>query len=289
MKFAWLVLKSAIQKVPILKYVLGVAGLAAAASIMKSFPNSGGKIIVKELSIIFIFMILLVAISYLGIKDKKYANLKYIIVAAILSLMTLTFVAIFTSVFFNFPKKISEVFNMGPDAYEFRIKLSGKLRLGPEYPTFFGDTLILELNSDDKVAQIEKSGRCRFSEIPDIYENQTLRIELKSKYWKLENDSLTLTDKHQTVWLTPNNVLGELSGKVTDSKRDKPISNAQVEIENTIYHTDSSGNFNANVSIENQKASYRVRVTKMGYDSWVGESTPETKQPISVLLNRSNK
>lgn len=102
------ILKDAIKQVPALKYALGVAGIAAAAALIKSVLNDF-RVAVFGITVMVVLMTVLVIFAKLtaiASKDFKLPALILMWFSLLLVLAVSSF--LFTSTFFNWPIKLKD-------------------------------------------------------------------------------------------------------------------------------------------------------------------------------------
>ena len=106
-----LIIKEAISKVPIVKYALAVAGIAAAAAIVKSFQLEGAqKFPIITIMVMLACMILLFLFSTLTrAKDPVLKGCGYVLVVSTVLITCTAAFFLMTSVFFKWPTAIAEI------------------------------------------------------------------------------------------------------------------------------------------------------------------------------------
>jgi hypothetical protein len=102
------ILKAAINKVRVLKYALGILGIGSALAILKTFEIENYKIPVFSIVIFLILMLFLYLISKIASSKEKHSRNASNFLIYFVTILICVWAAFFTSsVFFDFPKPIS--------------------------------------------------------------------------------------------------------------------------------------------------------------------------------------
>jgi len=102
-------LKEAISKVPFVKYALGIAGIAAAIAIIRSFGIDNSSVPIISILVMLGFMVLLFIFSTLTkSKERPLKIAGYVLVYTTVLITCISSVLLATSVFFDLPKPINE-------------------------------------------------------------------------------------------------------------------------------------------------------------------------------------
>ena len=103
------ILKAAINKVPFLKYALGLLGIGSALAIFKTFKIENYKIPVLSIVIFLVLMLFLYIISKIASSKEKHSRNASNLLIYFITILICLWAAFFTSsVFFDFPKPISK-------------------------------------------------------------------------------------------------------------------------------------------------------------------------------------
>jgi len=103
------VLKEAINKVPFVKYALGIAGVAAAVAIIRSFGIDNTSVPIISILVMLGFMVLLFIFSTLTkSKERPLKIAGYVLVYTTVLITCISSVLLATSVFFDTPKPIDQ-------------------------------------------------------------------------------------------------------------------------------------------------------------------------------------
>jgi len=103
------ILKEAIDKVPFVKYALGIAGIAAAVAIIRTFGIDNGSIPIISILVMLGFMVLLFLFSTLTkSKERPLKIAGYVLVYTTVLITCISSVLLATSVFFDTPKPIDQ-------------------------------------------------------------------------------------------------------------------------------------------------------------------------------------
>ena len=93
-------LKKAIEKVPFLKYALGIVGVAATIAIIKSLGIDNYKVPVASISILLGLMLLLVLIAKIANSKSKTERIAGYILIYLIVLLIAAFSVLFTTSIF---------------------------------------------------------------------------------------------------------------------------------------------------------------------------------------------
>ncbi len=136
------ILNAAIQKVPFVKYALGVAGVAAAIAIIKSFGiENYSSIPVISILIMLGFMVLLFLFASLTrVNDRPLKIAGYILIYTTVTITCVSSILLASSIFFDRPKPITQYGIFQKDKIDTSMKKK--------------DTLSVEknINKSDKIA-----------------------------------------------------------------------------------------------------------------------------------------
>ncbi|WP_445908611.1 hypothetical protein [Yeosuana sp.] len=103
------ILKEAIDKVPFVKYALGIAGIAAAVAIIRSFGIDNSSVPIISILVMLGFMVLLFLFSTLTkSKERPLKIAGYVLVYTTVLITCVSSVLLATSVFFDVPKPIEQ-------------------------------------------------------------------------------------------------------------------------------------------------------------------------------------
>ena len=103
------ILTEAISKVPFVKYALGIAGIAAAISIIRSFGIDNSSVPIISILVMLGFMVLLFLFSTLTkSKERPLKIAGYVLVYTTVLITCVSSVLLATSVFFDTPKPIEQ-------------------------------------------------------------------------------------------------------------------------------------------------------------------------------------
>jgi hypothetical protein len=101
-------LKEAVEKVPFVKYALGIAGVAAAIAIIKSFGIQSNHIpIIGILIMLGLMVLLFIFSSFTSSVDQNLKRGAYILVYTTIFITAVSCFLLASSVFFDFPKPIA--------------------------------------------------------------------------------------------------------------------------------------------------------------------------------------
>jgi hypothetical protein len=103
------VLKEAIKQVPALKFALGVAGIAAAAAIIKSLVSDPRVAVFGIILMVILMTVLVVFAKLTAIASKDFKLPAMILMWFSLVLVMAVSSLLFTSTFFNWPMKLKDV------------------------------------------------------------------------------------------------------------------------------------------------------------------------------------
>jgi len=190
------------------------------------------------------------------------------------------------------------------EPFDFTVKLMPKpdIKLSPAHPPLDDAKLILHLANESKPAEIKPigkhSGEFDSKNIAPNYRGHFVRVQLEDAaglnrpvLWRLEQDSVRLDGKSQTLWIVLDNNLGLIRGSVQDAHNDaQPISGAIVETKGISGTTDSLGRYTLRIPLELQEAEYQVTARKSGYDAATGRVRPASPNPeLHILMPRSHE
>lgn len=98
-------------------------------------------------------------------------------------------------------------------------------------------------------------------------------------------DSVTLSGKSQVLTITPDGLLGTVSGKVRSEQDATFLSGVEVEIEGVLDTTDARGNFNIAIPTDKQKNRYIYIAQKKDYQTKT-EPFEFDGEPIEIRLKK---
>ena len=101
-----LILKRAITAVPAVKYALGIAGIAAALAIIKTFLTEPRVALFGTIIMIILMVILFVFAKLAAVAKKEIRHAIIVLVWFSLLIFIATSIFLFTSVFLNWPKNL---------------------------------------------------------------------------------------------------------------------------------------------------------------------------------------
>lgn len=176
----------------------------------------------------------------------------------------------------------------GNEPFEFTINLQRdrNLNLSPQYPKLENVALQLWINNKWEEVMVSNDNLADFKSIPGELRNQTVPVRFQTqKYWKLLQDSVTLSGKSQVLIIVPDGLLGTVSGKVRSEQDATFLSGVEIEIEGVLDTTDTRGNFNIAIPPDKQKSRYIYIAQKTGYQTKT-EPFEFDGEPIEIRLRK---
>ena len=153
---------------------------------------------------------------------------------------------------------------LGPSKAVFEISPAKTVQINTEYPGFSGGKLLLEGEGDKVEVFLEGSTSTTYRGIPKKMLGKTVRARLESDYWKLSTDNIVL-NKSTVLDLIPNGKLGLIHGMIVDQSG-RAVSQALIRMgSDTLWYSNSAGQFNAQISYALQKENQLLVISKNGY------------------------
>ncbi|MBK7873972.1 MAG: hypothetical protein IPJ74_26635 [Saprospiraceae bacterium] len=152
--------------------------------------------------------------------------------------------------------------NIEPFEFTINLQPDKSTAVSAQYPKLENATLQLWINNKWEDAVVSGDNLADFKSIPGELKDQTVPIRFATnKYWKLLQDSVTLSGKSQVLIIVPDGLLGTVSGKVRSEQDATFLSGVEIEIEGVLDTTDTRGNFTIQISPEKQKTRYSTSHT----------------------------
>jgi hypothetical protein len=188
-------LLKAIEKVPYVKYALGIAGIFAAIAIIKTFGVENFNIPVISILIMLGLMVLLFIFSRVtNSKDRVVQTGGYILIYTTIAITCLSCFLLASSVFFDYPKPISEYGIFKKDTTNKNvISAPSKDTVDPDAPIFDSTSTL-----KDTIAFILKQYPKKFSYLKGKQlSDRNGERRFQSKYSLLGMDSQIMTYKDE--------------------------------------------------------------------------------------------
>ncbi len=126
--------------------------------------------------------------------------------------------------------------------------------------------LVVDFGNDRRALTIGENGTTNFLEIPKKFKNRRINIELIASEYKLNDSSKKYRFDGSPIYLNVSKVLGHIAGLVQDRKGNG-IGNAEILIDtDTTVVTNRWGIFKIDLPENMQKDTYRLRISKKGYE-----------------------
>ncbi|WP_406685526.1 hypothetical protein N1F78_07355 [Seonamhaeicola sp. MEBiC1930] len=120
-----------------------------------------------------------------------------------------------------------------------------------------GEILHEEVNSNHKVV---------FTNLEASLKGEKFKAKLIDEFWKLSNDSLTISKDAMLIYIEPNESLALIEGEIFNQKGGAPISDAEIRMDGDLLtKTDSNGVFRIKIPLEKRKLFYRIDIRKDGF------------------------
>ena len=110
----WTILQKAIKAVPSLKYALGVLGIVSAIAIIRSFGIDFRIAVFGTITMVVLMTALVVFAALTKVTSPQVSLAALVLMWSFLALTILSAALLFTSVFFSYPKPLSELFGLTP-------------------------------------------------------------------------------------------------------------------------------------------------------------------------------
>lgn len=118
--------------------------------------------------------------------------------------------------------------------------------------------------SETKEKQITISNEIIINEIPSIFKNKKIKVQLIDDFWELTSDAIILKPDAVSLFMQPNDKLKIISGQVKDLLGNN-LSEVNVYSQGLKAITDRQGRFVINVPLELRKPEYNLEVSKKGF------------------------
>ena len=175
--------------------------------------------------------------------------------------------AVFVLVYFFNPTLIDPSSKCNNEPFEFTVSLRGPAL--PEYPHLQDATLQLKLDNRWDEANVDEFGDADFKGIPGEFADKLVPLRLKSSFWQLQQDSVLLEGKSETVDIAPNGALEQIRGNVRTGDGSAYIEGVEIRMDNSQVSvtTDATGYFEINVPVQMQREKYSITASKPGFTS----------------------
>ncbi|GLU51565.1 hypothetical protein Dfri01_10260 [Dyadobacter frigoris] len=163
-----------------------------------------------------------------------------------------------------------------------------QMNLSPHYPKF--DTGELSLSTSKGIWKQEaRTGKpTLFKHVVMPLFKCNVKLDLNSKYWKLERDSSNLSDE-LNLKIVPNDRLATISGSVQTSQG-LELDSVKILIEgDTLLETNGSGQFRIILPYKLQRESYRLVFRRKGYRSVTTDYYPVSGRIDIIMSPETNQ
>ncbi|MBK7407625.1 MAG: hypothetical protein IPJ40_05810 [Saprospirales bacterium] len=184
--------------------------------------------------------------------------------------------AVFVLVYFFNPTLIDPSSKCNNEPFEFTVSLRGPAL--PDYPPLKDATLQLKLDNRWDEATVDEFGDADFKGIPGEFAGKLTPLRLKSAFWQLQQDSVLLEGKNETVDIAPNGALEQIRGNVRTGDGSAYIEGVEIRLDNSqvAVTTDATGYFEINVPVQMQREKYSITATKQGFSPQTLYAYPST-------------
>jgi hypothetical protein len=156
------------------------------------------------------------------------------------------------------------------------------------YPPLKDAELWLWNRNDWMKSPVSPEGVADFKNISPDMAGIRVPVQLKTSFYRLAADSLTIQPPSAVVAAVPDGSLEQVSGSVQDAQG-RFLTGVIVRVEGIADTTDAFGLFQLSIPAERQKEKYRLIATKTGYVPWENYFSPTAGQEAPIVLIRSKK
>ena len=144
------------------------------------------------------------------------------------------------------------------------LKPSAEIRINSLYPKFEGGELSINLDNKAEIKSFLASNEIVFRQLPIFFKGKSVPVNLVSKFWKLQSDSIEL-NKTVHLSIVPDGSLATIYGNIKDVNG-QAINNCEiVNGTDTTFFTNKEGYFKIVLPYHMQKGFYDMDIKKEGY------------------------
>jgi hypothetical protein len=148
--------------------------------------------------------------------------------------------------------------------------------------------LKLRLDSDTRLAYIDKDGSATYKRIPKEFKHRAVSVEIEADGWWFSNHKVSipfvLKGNSMPLIIERDDSLAVISGFIMDSAGNF-LEGAKIVVKGLETETDEKGWFSLKIPTAKQQKKQTLYVRKNGFDNWSGFVYPGENPELEIRLD----